>query len=278
MARLAVVVDRSPKDEEWKGAFAWKTILSLAESQHEVLALTTLDPAEIELQHPRLTVARPSAHFGPKDFPHWLRAWIQFNPDVIHTFALKKPARFHFWPLINLSLQPFTRLRKFSSVFDPSDYAPFPKIDMPFEWELQPFTAAPEERPFIVIPEPVSRWSRPMIDLILLNEFLMRHRELDCHIVGGWGEMALSERRTGWQTLQDVSDQIHMGRGVTLFDFIHLVTKSSGLWLNGLSPQSFPARIAGHVGRTWSLTTWGEVPELSAGSPANFLSRLYSQP
>lgn len=280
MARLAVFIDRPLSDREWKGAFAWKIALALAESQHEVLALTTEDPARIELSHPRMTVVRPAPAFSARYFPDWIRALLPFNPDVIHTFALKHPPLLSVWPLINLALAPWPRLRRYSSAFDNRDFLPFERVDLPFEMDLNPAVSTSPitlERPLILIPEAVSRWARPNSDLILLSEFLLKNREYDCHIVGGWGDTVLSDRRTGWSLLRDVGEQVRMADEASLFDFLKLAATSSGLWLRSMRPESWPARLAAHLGRSWSLTTWGEVPEIPTGSPANFLSRLYTQ-
>ncbi len=64
MARVLVFTDRTPDDDDWKGAFAWGLIRALAESQHQVLVLTTAEPELIGVSHPRLTVGRPAPNWG----------------------------------------------------------------------------------------------------------------------------------------------------------------------------------------------------------------------
>ena len=44
-------------------------IRALAESQHQVLVLTTLDPATIDVAHPRLTIARPAPSWRADNLP-----------------------------------------------------------------------------------------------------------------------------------------------------------------------------------------------------------------
>lgn len=276
MARLAVLTDRAPNDSEWKGAFAWNIILSLAESQHEVLALTTLDPASIEVSHSRLTVVRPAAGWGLIHSPKWIRALFQFRPEIVHTFSLKPsktPKALTVWPLLDSALSAMPRIRRYSTSLSSSDFAPFRGIETPLE--LQPASRIPDIG-LVIIPGAVSEWHRPQADLLLLNEFLLSNREVHVHVVGGWGDWTLSQRRDGWKMLEEVQSQVHMGPPLDFTAFAELVSKSGGLWLRCFHQNSWRSLVAGHVARQLALPTWGEVPELNVGSSANFLSRLYS--
>ncbi len=295
MSRLALLTDRSPNDSEWKGHFAWNIILALAESQHEVLALTTLDPANIEVSHSRLTVIRPAAGWGLIYSPKWIRALFQFRPEIVHTFSLmpnKTPKAFTIWPLLESALSAMPRIRRYSTSLSSSDFAPFRPIETPLELQnsggqaevsgirdagSSPSAAHNPNSGSVIIPGAVSEWHRPQADLLLLNEFLLSNREVHVHVVGGWGDWTLSERRAGWQVLEEVQSQVHMGPAVDFTAFVDLARSSQGLWLRSFHENSWRSLVAAHVARHLSLTTWGEVPELNVGSSANFLSRLYTQ-
>jgi hypothetical protein len=274
---LAVIVDRPPDDPEWKGAIAWNIILSLAESQHEVLALTTCDLSEIEISHPRLNMARPAPSFSLRHLPKWLRAIFQFQPEVIHTFALKLqgPRALTVWPLLESGLSVMPRVRRFSTALSDSDLLPFPAVSAPFE--LPSGTATGEKSSTVLIPAAVSEWPRWQESLLLLNEFLMSNRELHVEILGGWGDLPLSDRRNGWQMLENVVQQVHMRDALSFTEFIEAARVSGGIWLRSLPSNSWRALVATYTAKELGLPTWGDLPELKTGSTANFLSRLYSQ-
>ncbi len=286
MARLAVLIDRPPQDPEWKGAMAWNIILSLAESQHEVLALTTCDLGEIEIAHPRLNMARPASSFGLQHLPKWLRAIFQFQPQVVHTFALKnhRARALTVWPMLESGLNVMRGVQRYSTSFSDEDLSPFKEVSAPLELPL-PLDSARTEEIFsrrlestnIVVPAPVSEWPRWQASLLLLNEFLLNHRELHVAIIGGWGDLTLSDRRAGWNILEHVVQQVHMTEPMTFEKFVHFARQSGGIWLRPLAPNSWRTLAAAHIAKTFSLPTWGDVPDLQTGSTANFLSRLYSQ-
>jgi len=295
MARLAVVVDRAPGDLEWKGSFVWDIILSLAEAQHEVLALSPSSIGVIEVSHPRLNVAQPAKSFSVRYFGRWFRALFQFQPDVIHTFALK-PATGRFaelktnaltvWPMLEGAFKVMPRMRKFSTAFSIEDFAPFERIHAPLDLPAENSVASTAERSTgpgtsgatntVIIPAAVSEWRSPIESMLLLNEFLLSSKEMHAHIVGGWGDTPLSERRAGWKTLENVNQQVHMGDPVDLPGLMTLARGSAGVWLRSLRIDSWSALVAAHLAQKFSLPTWGEVPALNAGSTANYLSRLYT--
>lgn len=285
MARLAVIVDRPPHDPEWKGSVAWNIIRSLAESQHEVLALTTCDLAEIDVDHPRLNVARPAPSFGLRHLAKWLRAVLQFQPQVVHTFALRAsgPRALTVWPMLESALSVMPRVKRFSTALSESDLLPFRNVEAPFELPAvaapiaAEFGAKPATSTAILVPAPVSEWHRWQESVLLLNEFLLSNREVNIEIIGGWGDLPLTDRRAGWRMLENVTQQVHMKEPMRFDHFVEAARNSGGIWLRALQPNSWRALSAAHVARSFSLTTWGDVPEVKLGSAANFLSRLYSQ-
>lgn len=286
MARLAVLVDRPPHDPEWKGTVAWNIILALAEAQHEVLALTTCDLNQIEVQHPRLNMARPASSFGLQYIPRWLRAIFQFQPQVIHTFGLKNkgPKALTVWPMLESGLSVMPNIRRYSTAFSEEDLVPFKAVTAPFELPLTHESVRTEDSANnnsdsskIIIPAPVSEWPRWQESILLLNEFLLTNRELNVQIIGGWGDLTLSDRRAGWQLLENVVQQVHMTEPMDFTRFTHLAKKSGGIWLRPLAASSWRAVAAAHVAKNFALPTWGDLPNITSGSTANFLSRLYSQ-
>jgi hypothetical protein len=283
MARLAVLIDRPPRDSEWKGAVAWNIILSLAESQHEVLALTTCELGEIDIDHPRLNVARPAPSFGLQHLPKWLRAIFQFQPEVVHTFALRPvrgPRALTVWPMLEGGLSVLPRVRRFSTALSDSDLLPFSTVSPPLELPIPSVESravtpsAP--RSSVLIPAPVSEWHGWQGGVLMLNEFLQSNRQLHVEILGGWGDLSLSERRTGWRLLEHVNQQVHMRDSLSFEEFVAAARSSGGLWLRGLRPTSWRALVAAHVVQEFGLPTWGDLADVRTGSTANFLSRLYS--
>ncbi|HMN69983.1 MAG TPA: hypothetical protein PKC28_15685, partial [Bdellovibrionales bacterium] len=124
MARVLVFVDRAPGDPEWKGAFAWDLIRGLAESQHQVLALTILDPSEVDISHPRLTIARPAPSWNVMFAPRFLRAVIGFRPEIVHSIGLRSARGFApltVWPILNSACVALPGMRRFSTFFDEKD-------------------------------------------------------------------------------------------------------------------------------------------------------------
>ncbi len=285
MARLVTLADRAPTDVEWKGAVVWKTILSLAEAQHEVLALTTLDPSAIEVAHPRLTIVQPAPGFGLRYLGRWLRALLQYQPEIVHTFGLRRPGRFSSWPALAQTLMAFPGLQRYSTVFSDEDYAPFAKISAPFDAadfavggsESPAEFAVGSPAPFLIVPAPVSEWQKPMLDLLLLGDYLEHNSGVEAHIVGGWGpDFGLSERREGWLAFGPLSQRVRMLPDFHFQNFVGLARSSRGLWMRALRANSWRAYVSSHVAQALQLPTIGSVAQLNSGSPANFLSRLYS--
>ncbi len=347
MARLLVFADREPGDAEWKGSVVWDTIQSLAEAHHEVLALTPLDLSLLEsVSHPRLTLAQPAPSFGLRYMGRWLRAILQFQPQIVHTFALRgdRPpdtggsmrksdmnGRREFsgvwasalrladqvsaWPAMVQSLNAFPGVQRWSTVLDERDFAPFRVVRSPLELRvLGARSGSDEERaagdeshewldslpqdlsdstsglvspsdhsplfPFanyLVIPAPVSEWSRPQVDLLMLVDFLENNADIGACVVGGWGDWDLRQRRDGWNLLGALSARVHLTAPMNLDGLASLAQMSRGLWLRPLAPSSWRAIVAHRLADTFSLPTHGTpARSLPSGSTANFLSRLYS--
>lgn len=282
MARVAVILDRSPQDPEWKGAFAWDIVLALAESQHEVLALTPLDPASIEVAHPRLTVVRPAPGFELLHFAKWLRALLQFRPEILHTFALSPPRALNIWPLVEPALKAMPHIRRYSTALGEEDFTPFETVRPPLEFS--PVQSARAVTPAegtasgdLIVPAPVDAWERPQVGLLMLADFLMNSPAVNAFIIGGWGGCTLSERREGWSHLSEVAARVHMLEPLNWRQFVQRLTSAKGLWLKALKANSWTALASAHVAAPLGLPVWGESPHLHSGSSANFLSRLYSQ-
>lgn len=279
MARLVTICDRAPGDTEWKGAVVWKTILGLAESQHEVLALTPLDPATVDVSHPRLTIVQPAESFSFLRLGRWLRAVFQYQPEIVHTFALRGPERFGAWPVLAQTLMAFPGVQRYSTVFAEEDYAPFARISAPFdaaEFSVGGDASVVGDAPYVLIPAPVSEWGKPMLDLLLLGDYLEHNPGVDAKIVGGWGDFGLRDRREGWQHFGPLSGRIHMLPDLQFSTFVELARGSRALWLRALRGNSWRAYVSSHVAEVLRLPTIGTTPLLNSGSAANFLSRLYS--
>lgn len=305
MAKILAIVDRAPDDLDWKGAAAWKTILSLCESQHEVRVLTPLDPETIEWSHPRLTITRPVKSWAATELPKFIQAVFLFNPDVIHTFALKPKARFaalSLWPWATGLGKLLPRTKRWSTLFDAEDLS---RDDASYAWHAQGhgITVAslgardrlreifsgriealpldldiPHSQdlidwrptgPFALVPAAVADWAEPTRGLEKLRAMLLARRDLQAVIVGGWGSLGATEKRQGWVTLSPVMAQVRMVERLNLGQVMAHAKRAEFIWLDALAPDSWPAL----VGRR--LQPDEDAPEASAS--ANFLSRLYAQ-
>lgn len=312
MARVLVLTDRPVHDSEWKGFYIWNVILSLAESQHEVLVLTTLDPSEINVSHPRLQIAQPASHWRVDQLTKWTQAIMQFRPEIVHTFALNPQnlwSGLTVWPYLYGVLQAFPRVRRISTFFDEDDIslsstgfwhtgADQWTLFMPSSEDLAkscykgPIDLAPlelntpeenlpapsESRRVVVIPAPVSEWVHPQLDLFLLNDFLERSPQTEVHIVGGWGTTSLLDRKTGWQSLSPHVHRVQMLGEHTPAQFMKTLSRSHGIWLGALSPKKWKHFLSAQLAHQMRLPVFGGVVPLVSGSTANFLSRLYSTP
>lgn len=300
MARLLVFADRGPRDMEWKGDLVWSTILSLAEAHHEVLAVTPLNLTLLEgISHPRLTLAQPAPSFSVRYLGRWLRAVLQFQPEILHSFALQSEPTVHpgaglvaglldrlsSWPAIVQALNAFPRVQRWSTIFDERDFAPFPTVRPPLELGSLIDTPADDEpglgpfpfEDFVLIPAPISEWSRPQVDLLMLADFLENNSDMGACIVGGWGDLRLSERREGWELLGALSARVHLLPEVDLLGLSSIARRSRGLWLRPLASGAWRTLVSHQLAESLALPTHGSPSRpLPSGSSANFLSRLYS--
>ncbi|MGE0527212.1 MAG: hypothetical protein AB7G93_08215 [Bdellovibrionales bacterium] len=314
MARVAVLTDRSPHDADWKGPFVWQTVLALAESQHEVLVLTTQNPDNIPIVHPRLRVARPTPSWRADQALKLAQALIPFRPEILHTFALHPNqlwSAFTVWPYLNSVCQILPGLRRFSTLFDSADvtekepsliwhqgsecwsvFSPAQeawaraifhgRIDVvPLEIQTHGSESscedfAPASDDFILVPGPISEWRRAEESLQALGELLQSHPELRARIAGGWGEWPSFRKRRGWETLNSVAHQVDMLTDIPFADFVDMARRCRFLWTEPLSADSWRSLIAARLADELSLSLRGPQPPVVMGSTANFLSRLYS--
>lgn len=311
MARLVALTDRRPDDTDWKGAFIWRLILALAESQHEVLVLTSENPESLPFTHPRLTVARPIEKWSADHLPKLAQAMVQFRPEILHTFALR-PNRLWspltVWPYMNAVAGAFPQVRRYSTLLDEEDFDPqdsankwhrgahaitvftaahakkakeiFPTTTIeraPLELDLPDVIPAPEDvSDYILVPTPVSQWAVPESDLLELARELARNPERQVKILGGWGDCLTSERRQGWEILSAVAGQVQMLESPHLPAFVQLASAARTVWLRGLKPDSWRTLLARHIAETLGKEVAGPRVENLRGSTANFISRLYT--
>jgi len=310
MARVLVLTDRHPLDSDWKGAVAWNLIRSLAESQHQVLVLTTLDPETIDVTHPRLTIARPAQSWSAAALPKFLQGILLFQPEVVHTFAVK-PSRLWqsltLWPYLNKALMVLPALKRFSTLFESAD---LPEEDPSLSWhrgshrnvvfspeqkaalqrqlsrsievsplEIEALAGEPGEKtgpPYVLVPAPVGEWNNPSRDLLVLAKFLEERPELHAHVVGGWGDWPASSRRAAWSKMMPVADRLHMLEPMTLNQLMTHSRLCRALWCEPLVRDSWRELVAAQIAASLDIPAHGSRPALNQGSTANFLSRLFA--
>lgn len=306
MARVLVLTDRLPNDDDWKGALAWQIIRGLAESQHEVLVWTTVDPVKIDVQHPRLSIGRIAPAWRAAYLPRIIQGLLSFSPEVIHTFAFKPSSlwpKLSAWPYLNGVSVLLPGTRRYSTFFEASDADANPASLvwhqastqcstftsdqartlagrhglrcelLPLEGEA-PLEEIEESERYVLVPAPVPAWRK---ELERLKDFLLRHPELRARIVGGWGDMAASERREGWRRLAEVADRISLLEPLDYLAFRRQVAGAESVWTEGLTTDSWRAVAATLTAQACGRPLRGPAPRLEEGSPANFLSRLYAQ-
>jgi|GEM_PF-5031255 len=309
MARVLVLTDRHPLDPDWKGAVAWNLILSLSESQHQVLVLTTQDPETIPISHPRLTIARPAKSWDARQLPKFLQGILLFRPEVIHTFAVK-PSRLwkglSIWPYLHTACRLIPGLQRFSTVFESSD---LPENDPSWAWhmgsrrtvvfsgeqklamenrnrsaevsplEIEAPTEFDDEEPgvpYILVPAPVSEWNNPQRDLLMLARHLEQNPDLHAHVSGGWGDWPTSSRRIAWSKMMPVADRLHMLEPLSLPQVVREARRARSLWCEPLVQDSWRSLLAAQLARALNVPAQGGRPALDQGSTANFLSRLFA--
>lgn len=309
MARVLVLTDRHPLDSDWKGAVAWNLILSLAESQHQVLVLTSLDPESIPVTHPRLTIARPAKSWDARQLPKFLQGILLFKPEVIHTFALKPSLLWPgltIWPYLNTALKVLPGVHRFSTVFESTD---LPEKDPSWSWhrgsrrtvvfsegqklrleklnrtaDVSPleveaphdFEGCAADYPYVLVPAPVGEWNNPQRDLLQLAKYLLDHPETHAHIAGGWGDWPASSRRAAWSKMMPVAARLHMLEPLSMTELLREARLARSLWCEPLDKESWRSLLSAQIAGVLNLNSMGGRPALSAGSTANFLSRLFA--
>lgn len=302
--------DRSPHDPEWKGAFIWRTILSLAETQHEVLVATPLALVDIPFSHPRLNIIRPINSWRLDQLPKLIKVIFGHRPDVLHTFALQQS---RLWP--SLSVWPFLTMipakKRVATLFEEQDchedFAAFEwyknsgrltvfgnshrhtlgkvfarSLDsLPLDLEIPPMDEGPiaSHAQFLLVPAAVDQWLEVRQGFVQLAEWLRQNPEREVRIVGGWGTYPASARKEIWRSLGKLGSQIHMCEDMSLFKFLDVLREAHTLGLTAVNPSSWKFLLSYQLGRQLGkpvLTRDESSPELAVGSTANSLSRLYA--
>lgn len=309
MARLLVLTDRLPGDLDWKGAFTWDLIRSLAESQHQVLALTTEDPGEFNVSHPRLTIARPGKSWGVQYLPKFLQAILLFQPDVVCTITPKNSLQLKgltIWPYLQSALMVLPKIQRFSALFETKDteknqsslswhkgtnacvvFTSSHRRDLrvlhegnimisPFEMSLPQLESEYSETRYLLIPASVSEWTNPAENLQRLHDHLVKNPRLQVRINGGWGDMTAGEKRTAWQTLMPVADRLQLLEPLSFTEMIKQAKGAEGFWLEAIPADSWRDVVSRFVAQQLGKQLPENRPALAAGSTANFLSRLFA--
>ena len=309
MSRVLVFTDRDSEDRGWKGALIWQIILSLAESQHEVLVATPLESGRTAVTHPRLTVTRPVTSWRADQIVPLTRLLFTYQPQVIQTFALKTsrlwPA-LSVWPYLQGLCRTMPHVQRISTLFDEDDAI---TTDASFRWhqsanavtvfsehqrarcehrfgrqvlvvpmEITPITKPPSPLRGVVVPAPVSEWHDPEGGLMRLARLCTEEQSYDVHILGGWGDWTARERKQGWLRLQKVAERVHFHPDFSLSEFATIAQTAERLWLEPLHQSSWRYLLATTLGTQYErkMTLPGAwVPSVSAGSTANSLSRIY---
>ncbi len=306
MGRVLVFTDRAPEDGSWKGALIWQIILSLAESQHEVLVASPLEG--LTLTHPRLTLTRPVNSWRADQILPLSRLLLSWQPQVIQTFALA-PSRLWpsltVWPYLMGMLKALPHIQRVSTLFDEDDIeagsASFlwhrsaqavtvfserqrtrAEVRLGRKVSLVPLetppVAAAHLNSGVVVPAPVSEWANPDLGLQRLARFCAEDLSRQVHVLGGWGDWTAARRKRGWITIQEAAERIHFHPNFDYHSFSGCIRSSEALWLEPLRPDSWRFLLATHLGaehgRKMILPgVWA--PTVTPGSTANSLSRIY---
>jgi hypothetical protein len=294
VARLLVLTDRLDSDPDWKGAVIWQTIMSLAESQHEVLVATPLSLEYIQQTHPRLTVIQPIRSWRVDQLPRLIKTILSYQPQVIHSFALQ-PSRtltpLTVWPYLTGMCKALPGVRRVSTFFEVADCA---RRDPSFLWhqscsiatafseahrqtialeldrpatrlplELQSLSGAPATR--LVIPAAVSEWQNPTSGLQVLRRRLEENSAVTALVIGGWGDCSPSQRKAGWSELQELGARVKMCAPLSYSDLLEELRQGGEILLDLLPPRS------------WRYLLISQLLNVNAqGSTANSISRIYS--
>ena len=309
MARVLVLTDRTPSDPEWKGAFIWRTILSLAECHHEVLVATPVLSDLIPFTHPRLNIIRPVTSWRIDQLPKLIKAIFSFRPDIIHTFALTSS---RLWP--SLSVWPFLSMipakKRITTLFETEDGREDSAV---FDWYKNSgritvfgdhqrnalgriFSRAMDSIPLdfevpanedslmrdsdtLLIPAAVDQWTDVRAGFSQVAEWLHLHPDGRAHVLGGWRKFPVTARKEIWRNLGSLGAQIDLSEEAGLEVFLTELRRSNSLCLTPLHKDSWKFTLSSQLGRQLGkpvITSRSEGPELVAGSTANSLSRLYA--
>ena len=85
MAKICFLTDRSPSDPDPFSWLIWNQFRALAESQHDVLVVSSRPPPDEERwQHPRLQIVEPFKNWSIRNLPRFLTLLAHHKPDVLH--------------------------------------------------------------------------------------------------------------------------------------------------------------------------------------------------
>jgi len=310
MARLLILTDRTPLDSDWKGALVWKIILSLSESQHEVLVATTCDLESIEVQHPRLTVVKPVTSWRVDQLPKLVKLLLTYQPQIVHAFGLQTENLWpplSLWPMFAGMCAVMPGVKRFSTLFDARDCGTAsmawhkqatrltvfndaaskslshlverPLESVPLDLEVSVSPEQSDEAPLVLVPANVSEWEHPIHGLVHIRDHLNRHPATNFKIVGGWGDWPPSKRKEGWQILEAVASRVHMCEPVSYATFVDMLASADSLWLEPLHRESWKfylsSGLAEHLKKRVYVSSPARV-SAAVGSTANSLSRLYN--
>ncbi len=271
MIRVLALVDRLPSDPDWKGGVIWDNLMTLAQSEYEVLVVGPELASRVELKHPNLKVASPIKSWRADQFLALARLMFNYQPDVVHVFAPRPPTYSlmpQLWPLLTSFCMAQVRVQKFFTGFDSADH--FPSL---LTWiNRTPHFAtslslAAEAGPCrdleILLPSPISEWTRPLDGLAWLADQLCLAPSAVAGILGGWGNSSSELRRQGWLELKTCANRVRFLPDLGLAQALK--------WLNP----------SGHVATQWMnkddmrLKVLEALPEIEFAA-LNDLSRLYS--
>lgn len=251
MLKVAALVDRLPDDPRWKGGMIWQTLLDLAQSEYEVLAIGPGLNGVESLRHSNLRIAHSLSSWGLSQIVNLLTTLLAFQPDVIHVFAPRKPKHKwapQIWPWLTsyASLQP--HIRRYFTGYDTHDSGPFIRQWAQRSINITPHSAiAPEPYHDLegfdwLIPAPVDEWVSPREGIAWLTDQLTLMPHTHAAIIGGWGGADTDMRRWGWERLGRHALRIHMLPALGLAQSVALIKQSRHVVRQWLNPGDWKAR------------------------------------
>jgi hypothetical protein len=85
MSKICFLTDRLPTDNDPFSALIWNQFRILAESQHDVLVISSGPaPKDLVWQHPRLQIVEPFPNWSLRYLPRFIKLLAYHKPDVLH--------------------------------------------------------------------------------------------------------------------------------------------------------------------------------------------------